>query len=650
MISFRIIIFSVILISSFLLFSKNIRKIINLIKLGKSDNRLNNKNKRLKNVISIAFLQSKILNDKKAGLIHIIIFWGFLTLLFTVIESIIQGFSPTFSFNFLGYFFSVITFLTDLFCISIIIACLIALSRRFIFKIPRLQGDYSEQKDAIIVISLILIIVISLIINISYSEILFPKNYSKHFIDNLIKINNIKNASLIYSVSWWIHIVSILIFLNYLPFSKHLHILFAIPNVFFSNQSHKSLNNIDFDDENITNYGANHITDLSWKNILDAYSCTHCGRCTNECPAFKSGMKLDPRELMVKIRENSNENSKSLTGEDLKQQLPFLETYDNNKLWECTTCGACMEVCPVNIEHIPSIIDFRRNQIMMESDFPAELQSVFENLENNSNPWAFSMDSKLDWAKDIKVNLCKDIENFDVLFWVGCAGAFDEKAKNTSKAMIKILEKANINYAILGTEEKCNGDIARRCGNEYLADSMIKDNIETLNKYQFNSIVTTCPHCYNTFKNEYPNFGYSKNIVHHTEFINDLLITKKLIPTQKINFNITYHDSCYLSRYNDITKPPREILKFINNGDFVETNQYSKNNLCCGAGGGNIFLEHKNHEKINNIRTKELVATNCDTIALNCPFCNIMLNDSIKELNITSINTSDIAELVAKAL
>lgn len=647
----KITIFACITFAAFFLLFKNLRKIIKTVRTGKSDARTTNPSHRIKKVIKIALFQNKILRDTKAGAVHIAIFWGFLVLLFSAGESVIQGFIPHFSLNFLKYFYTGISFLTDIFCILIVLAVIVALFRRFVIKVPRLQGDAGENKDAAIVLCTILIIVLSLMINIAASEVILPKEYSGHFINYLLQRAIESHPQLFASVSWWIHILSIFAFMNYLPFSKHLHVYFSIPNVYFSDDTQKALKQMNFEDETIEKFGAKDIRDLSWKSIFDSYTCTHCGRCTAVCPANQIGMELDPRNFIIQIRKRAEDIGSHLKKKEEPEDKDFANEFINKEtLWECTTCGACMQECPVNIEHIPAIMEFRRGQLLMESDFPAEFQTVYSNLENNASPWAFPQESRLEWAVGLNVKQCRDNPNFEFLYWVGCAGAFDEKAKKTSQAMIKILDEAGINYAVLGNEEKCNGDIARRTGNEYLADMMIKDNIEILKNYNVKKIITTCPHCYNTFKNEYPAFGLKTQVIHHTELINNLLDSNKLNLKSKLSESITYHDSCYLGRYNNIYKAPREILNKINSADVPETQNNSSKSLCCGAGGGGMFKETKPDQKINIKRAEELIKTGCDTIALNCPFCHTMLEDATKAINKDKLKIKDIAELVAERL
>lgn len=621
-------------------------------------------------LLKIAIGQSKIFRDKDSGWIHASIFWGFLIFLFSASESVFQGFYPRFSWDFLGYFYSIISFFTDIIAIAILIAIITAVYRRFILKVKRLQGDKSEKIDAILVLSFIFIITASLIWQnsshiVAHGDEVYAFRPISLFFSNFFKADN---ASINYEWSWWIHIITILIFINYLPFSKHLHVYTSMITVFFGQDTiPNKLGKIDFEDENNEKFGATEVTDLTWRSILDGYSCTHCGRCTSVCPANLTGKILDPRQIIVDIRtridqigpilvrqsgkDPLNDPSQISQNEQIILDKKFIGEVENyDALWQCTTCGACMQECPITIEHVPSIIEMRRGLVMMESEFPALLQNTFSNLENSGNPWGFSPAERADWAKDLNVKVAAENPEFEYLFWVGCAGSFDDKGKKVSVALANILQKANINFAILGTEESCNGDPARRAGNEYLADSMIKTNVEILQKYNVQKIITTCPHCFNTLKNEYPDFGFSAEVFHHSEFINKLISEGTIGMGKSEKSTITYHDSCYLGRYNQIYNEPRKIISSLNSYDLVEANRNKDRGLCCGAGGAQMFMEETEGKRVNLERTEELISTGSKTIGVNCPFCNIMISDGLKSLDNESVQVKDIAELVNENL
>lgn len=673
----RGIIFTIIFLAAIGLLVKNLLRIYSYFKVAQPEDRFSNAADRIKNTFKIAFAQSKIFRDKAAGPLHAGIFWGFLVLLFSASEAVIQGvICPEFSWAFLGPVYTAITFSTDIFCAIIIIAILFSFYRRYIAKVPRLQGDADEMKDAAIVLGSIFTIVTSLLLNnaalnaVPFIHHEWAFQPISKIIGGLLPIDSLTS---IFEITWWIHILAIFGFMNYLPYSKHFHVFSSIPNVYFSNIGPTNkLAKIDFEQEGVEKFGVVDIEDLSWKSLHDSYSCTHCGRCTSVCPANTTGKELSPREVMVQIRHRTHEKAPILVRTKAMQELAarnnaeapeityteaeqeimnkkFVGEYESvEALWQCTTCGACMQECPIAIEHVPAIVGMRRSLVMMDADFPALLQNAFSNLENNFSPWAFSPYERADWAEGTGVQTVEQNPDFDVLFWVGCAGSFDDRAKKISVAFSKLMQKAGINFAILGSEEKCNGDVARRAGNEYLADMLIKMNIETLNQYNVKKIVTTCPHCFNTFKNEYPMFGMNVEVIHHTDFLNQLIKSGKLKLNKKAEkINFTYHDSCYLGRYNEIYESPREILKAVPGAGLTETRRHEDRGFCCGAGGAQMFLEETVGKRVNIERTEELLETGANTIALNCPFCMTMITDGIKaKEKEETINVKDISEIL----
>lgn len=649
----------------------NSERFFKSLKFAKPEKRTDHFWHRLNATIKIAFGQTRILKDKNAGWLHVSIFWGFLVFLFSASEALIQGFFPKFTWNFLGILYSIITFSTDIFALAILAAVIYALWRRFAIKVKRLQGDTSEKIDAILVLGFIFIIVASLLLqNAVHQQFLPPVDYAIHPVSAVISsIITFESPQAFYYTFWFLHIGTILIFANYLFYSKHFHVYTSIFNVFFGSENiPNKLEPINFEDETIEQYGVGEVMDLTWKSLLDGYSCTHCGRCTNVCPANQTGKILDPRRIIVEIRKRTEELTpilikKETLGETYENDLTiaekeilgkkFIGDYESiEALWECTTCGACMEECPITIEHVPAIVQMRRHLVMMESEFPAQLQTTFDNMENSGNPWGFPQADRADWAKDLEIKIAADELNFEYLFWVGCPGSYDDNAKKTTRAFAQILKAANINFAILGNEEKCNGDVARRSGNEYLANSLINENVETLKRYNIKKIITTCPHCFNIFKNEYPEFGVNCEVIHHTQLINQLIKEKKIIlkDNQTSKIKIAYHDSCYLGRYNQIYEEPRDILKSINNVELIEVERSRENGLCCGAGGGQMFMEETSGKRVNIERTEELTQSQPSCIALNCPFCNTMISDGVKSLQKEETQVKDIAQIVYENL
>lgn len=655
------IIFILIFLAAFSLITYNVRRLISYLKLGQKEDRFNDVGKRIKNVLVIAFGQTKLLRDPVAGTIHFLIFWGFVLFLLAVLESLIQGFYSGFTWAFLGPLYSVITIIQDFFGFFVIVAVLTALYRRYVIHVARLEVDAHGKVDAAIILSLILLVVVSM-----YGQNM-ASIASRGFILEPYEIRPIASAlspvfftaysgtaAFLSEFFWWMHILVVLSFLNFLPYSKHLHVLTSIPNVFFSKFRNQKavLKPLNLEDENTEIYGIADIEQLTWKQMLDGYTCTECGRCTASCPANISGKVLSPRKIIEDIRKRTMEKAPLLVnkqeGNGVFEKHLIHDYVTAEELWQCTTCMACVYECPVTIEHLDSIVGMRRNLVLTESEFPAELNPVFKNLETNFTPWAFNAQDRGNWAEGMGIKTMAEDKDCDLLFWVGCAGSFDARYQKVTKAFANLMQKANIEFRILGNEEKCNGDTARRLGNEYLAQMLMQENIETLNGYGVKKIVTACPHCYNFIKNEYPQFGGKFEVIHHSELVKEMIDSGKIqLKDDAEKTKVTFHDSCYLGRYNDIYDAPREPLKKINGIDMVEMKRSRDRGMCCGAGGGRMFLEETQGERINVLRTQEAVGTNANVIASACPFCMTMLTDGIKTLDKSEeVEVKDIAEIV----
>ncbi len=653
-------------------FGESIKRLISYLKIAKPENRWDNIPQRIIQTIKIAFFQTKILRDKEAGFIHAGIFWGFLTLIISAVNAVLSGLGIKNAFSFLGPLYAVISLAADFFCIAIIVAVVWAFYRRFVQKVKRLQLD-DDHIEAAFILFMIFTIVISLLVeNSSAISMGIDSEYAIRPVSYVLSFLYVPIfAEVMHELAFWMHIIFILLFLNFLPYSKHLHVLTSIPNVFLSNIGPvNSLNPINFEDETIEQYGAADVEDFSWKVLFDGYTCTHCGRCTSVCPANITGKVLDPREIIIQTRQRTvdkvpillkmqeaerNHTTCNLTEkEQAIMAQSFVGDYQNiDALWQCTTCGACMQECPVNIEHVPAIVEMRRSLVLMSAEFPSLLASTFDNMETNSNPWAFSSSERADWTEGENIKIAEKYPKFDVLFWVGCAGSFDDRAKKVSVAFSKLMKEAGVDFAILGNEEQCTGDTARRAGNEYLADSMVKANIETLSKYRFSRIVATCPHCFNTLKNDFPLFGGNYEVIHHTQFLMELIKSGKLKlskHSEDIELVTAYHDSCYIGRYNNIYKEPRNILNNISNITIAEPERNKDKGLCCGAGGGQMFMEETVGKRVNIERTEELVSSNPTQIAVNCPFCMTMISDGVKALDKDNIKVKDVSEILLESI
>lgn len=666
------IIFWICFITAVVAMLQNVKRLISYLQLGQNENRFNNILTRVKNVLIIAIGQTKLLRDKVAGAVHAMIFWGFLVLLIAVIESIVEGLIPHGNLNWLGPIYSMITVSQDVFCIAIIVGVIWAAIRRLSGNIKRLVVSPSEQRDAMIILTLIFVIVTSLFLtnasrlgaNEEYSWAIRPISGLLHPL-----FTNGNFSKIVFETSWWLHILVIFGFMNYLPHSKHLHVITSIPNVYFSNLGTvNKLEKIDFEQVGLEKFGKGDIEDFTWKQLLDGMTCTHCGRCSTVCPANSTGKILDPKEIIIGLNNRTMDKAPQVLRSKGVQDIPGVDDpsifekvligdyISNEALWQCTTCMACVQECPVMIEHVPAIIDMRRWQVMMQSDFPVQLQPAFQNIENNFTPWAFSNSERSDWTQGTKVKSMEsatknEIENLDVLFWVGCAGSYDDRYKKVTKAFAEIMDIAEVNYRILGTEEKCTGDPARRAGNEYLASSMIQMNVETLNNYNVKKIVTSCPHCFNTLLNEYPDFGGKYEVIHHTAFIEDLIKEGRIKGLNEMQAKVTFHDSCYLGRYNNTYEPPRALINNIPGLEIIEMPRNKDKGFCCGAGGAQMFMEETEGKRINIERTEEALSTGAQVIASACPFCMTMMSDGVKTLaNDSGIVVKDVAELVLEAI
>jgi Fe-S oxidoreductase/nitrate reductase gamma subunit len=665
------VIFLLVLIAAFVGITYNVRRLISYLKLGKPEHRLDNLPARLKLLLTVGFGQTKILRDKIAGPIHAGIFWGFLVLLSSASEGILEGLHDGWSLNFLGPLYSVFTVLIDIFCVLIIVLSLAAIWRRYITKLPRLQVE-GEKVEAGVILLTIFFIVTSILLQNSArvsmgADFSWAVRPASAVVAGFIAPDS---AHTVFEVFFWSHMVLVFGFMNYLPYSKHLHVLTSLPNTFLGNLSYpNSLKPINFEEEGVEKFGATDIEDFTWKTLLDGYTCTHCGRCTSVCPANQTGKVLDPRAIIVAIHDRTMDKAPLLLKQQRGEQLTETEQVVMDKkligdyipveaLWQCTTCGACQQECPVMIEHVPAIVEMRRSLVLMEANFPPEVQPAFGNMENSFTPWAFSPAERADWAEGMGIQTLAENSEMDVLFWVGCAGSYDDRAKRVTRAFAELMQIAGVKFRILGTEERCSGDPARRAGNEYLADMLVKMNVETMNSYNVKKIVTTCPHCLNTLKNDYPQFGGQYEVVHHTQFIRELTERGALrVNGSTVNGKaasqaaVAYHDSCYLGRYNDEYEAPRAVLQHVPGLNVINPSRSKDRGFCCGAGGGRMFMEEHDGKRVNIERTEELLATGAQTIAVNCPFCMTMMNDGVKDKGrVEDVRVRDVSEILLDAV
>ena len=652
--------FAVVLVAALAFFARSAVRLIGYLRLGKKENRFAEPGRRLGRVITVAFGQSKLLREPFAGVLHFLIFWGFVVLLSSVLESIGEGLIPGFSFAFLGPLYGPLQSLIDVFGALVVASVVVSIVRRLAAPPARLRVTGHAKWDAILILSLILLVMATMF-GQNAARIASGVPGDAHFVAAAVAGAFAPDTAHAWFLAFfWGHMLAVLAFLNYLPYSKHLHVLTSIPNVYLSSLGPRgALAPINLADETLTKYGATDIEDFTWKQLLNGYTCTECGRCTSVCPANTTGKLLNPKKVMVDLRARTMEKAPLLEAQRnhaaatrASTELLGHQLLDNflteQELWACTTCMACVQECPVMIEHVDTIVDLRRGLVLNESRFPDELKTTFDNLERNFTPWAFSHSTRADWADGMDIPRMADTGKADVLFWVGCAGAYDARYRKVTQAFAQLMKKAGVDFAILGTEEKCNGDAARRMGNEYLAQTLMTENIATLNRYGVTKIVTTCPHCLQSLGKEYRQFGGTYDVVHHTTFIQQLIAAGRLSVHGDAARRVAFHDPCYLGRYNGVYDAPREILDGI--GTRAEFPRNRDRSFCCGAGGGRMWMEEREGRRVNLDRTDEALATGAGVIGTGCPFCMTMLTDGVKERDASGrAAVKDIAELVLEA-
>jgi Fe-S oxidoreductase len=552
----------------------------------------------------------------------------------------------------------------------------------------RLEGDNLEHGDALFILSMIAGLMVTLLLANAFQfaarpeEVERAKFISWGIAQPLMGMSP-EAAWGAHRVFWWAHALLVLVFLNFLPYSKHLHVVSSLINVFFSNTSWKgekaAMRPMDLEDPDAEQFGASDVEHLSWKNLLDGYSCTECGRCTAACPANLTGKLLSPRKIVVNTRQRLMEKGPVLTGDWMDFKHPrlvhgeggdagtqtvtgvlenrLLDNYiTEEELWACTSCRACVQECPVSIDQLDIINQLRRELVLTESRFPEEIQPAFESMERNGSPWAFNPADRAQWAEGLDIPTMAELfarqQRPEILFWVGCMGSFDDRAKKIAVAFARVLKAAGVNFAILGQEESCHGDPARRMGNEYLYQMLAKNTIETLDRYSVKTVVTFCPHCFHQIGNEFPQLGGNYEVIHHSTYIERLLQEHRLPldTAEGQHLKMVYHDSCYLGRYNDVYDAPRETLRrALPVMTLVEAPRSKDRGLCCGAGGGRMFMEEKAGKRINVERTEELLGTGADVIGVACPFCMTMMEDGVKAKG-SEVPVLDIAEVVARQL
>lgn len=625
-------------------------------------NRLDRIPERIATFFANVIGQKAVLKKKGAGLMHAAIFWGFIIITLETLENFIFELHNGFTWEVVvgSTIYGFMVGVQDTFTLIVLLGVSYAFYRRLIVR-PEGLG---KSNDAIIILSITGTLMISLFSMRAFRMIAHPEWFDSYmWLSSVISRSLIEplaiapqTAETISTVFRWVHHILVLGFLCYIPASKHLHVLTAGPNTFLRRlDGPKGMRKVNLEDETATSFGIGKVSDMSWKDTLDLYACTECGRCQDVCPAHNTQKPLSPKAIIHDLKELVYQNKEALLAGKKDEVGPVLGTkITDDVIWACTSCRACEVACPVFIEQTDKIYEIRRNMVLMESRFPAELQTVFKNVENNFSPWAMSPDDRDKWAEDLSVKTMADIvasgEEIEYLFWVGCAGSFDDRNKKVSRALVSVMRKAGVKFAILGKEEKCTGDPARRMGNEYLAQTLIQENVQTLNNYNVKKVVTACPHCFNAIKNEWKDFGGTYEVIHHTQLIGRLIQEGKIKPTKGVEEKVTYHDSCYIGRWNNEYEAPRAILNAIPMTKVQEMDKNREQGMCCGAGGGRMWMEETIGSRINVKRTEQALATNATVIAANCPFCMTMLSDGVKSKDMgDKVKVMDMAELIDQA-
>jgi Fe-S oxidoreductase len=637
------------------LFARRALFLTRLVRVGKPVGRASDLPARVRNEATIVLGQRKLLQRLVPGLMHAVIFWGFLVLFPTIFMAIVgivdrepslPSGSPLGWLESQGWY----ALMVDVFVVLVLAGVATALWIRKVQRPRRFDGSHLGEAD--LILALIAGIVTSLLLwhasLIALDLNPWPAEWSpvSDAVSNVFGTGTTTEVFERFFV--WAHVLLVLGFLAYLPHSKHLHIATAAINVFFgSTRARGRLEPLDFEaeDEAALRFGAGTVADLTWKQMLDAMSCTECGRCQDVCPAYATGKALSPKLLIMGIRDQLfADGPAALAGGELAALVPNAVTDD--VVWDCVTCGACVQECPVSIEHVDHIVDLRRHLVMVESRLPAETETMLRDVERGSNPWGKPQTERASWAEGLGVRVLEPGDPApEVLYWVGCAAAFDERARTAAISTTKLLLAAGLDVAILGPRESCTGDPARRAGNEYVFQAFAQANVSTLDEAGVTKIVASCPHCFNTLANEYPDFGGRYEVMHHSELLAELVRDGRLSPVAG-DATITYHDSCYLARHNDVLEAPRELVARI--GKPLEMARSGKRTFCCGAGGAHMWMEERGSQ-INEERVREAAATGADTLAVACPFCTVMLDDGVRQTG-GEMRVADVSTLLVEAL
>jgi len=641
-------------------------RVVKLVLQGKDVARFDQPLVRLKGALLISLGQQKVLQRVKygdyAGIGHAIIFWGFLTFMLSygifIFAASVKGGFPEWLLTETGV--RVYSSYLDILSAILLVVLAWAFVRRWVIKPSRLRFDLTRHSDALIIVLLIGGLMASTLLTHAFfvteghtgpeADVFIGKALGQMFADWGVGESA---ANTLHGLFWWIHLGIILVFTVYIPFTKHMHMFAAPVNAFFRSLEPKGALDL-MDLENTEKFGAGRVQDFTWKQLLDGYACAVCGRCSDACPANLTGKQLSPMHIvegikdhMVAIGHQGERNA------DHVEPSPLLEgVISESSIWDCLNCGACIEECPVTVEHIPTIMDMRRYLVLEESKAPESAMNALLSLEQRGHPWRGTQYSRTDWADGLEVPTLAEKPDAEVLFWVGCTPALEQRSQAIARSMAKVLKAAKVDFAILGDEETCTGDPARRMGNEYLFQILAQQNIDTMNGYNVSKVVTTCPHCFNTMKNEYPQLGGNFEVLHYSQFVDQLIKDGSIKPLKMMDVTMAYHDSCFLGRHNGVYDEPREVAKAIPGLKLIEIgSRCRERGFCCGAGGGHMWIEESQGERVNHARTDQFLDTEANTVGVSCPFCVQMMTEGIQSKGLDSEKEAkDVLEILADSL
>jgi Fe-S oxidoreductase len=647
--------FFVVVVIALAVFAYEISFYIRLLLAFKPERHWDRIGLRIKNLFRFVFGQRRLLDQIAMGTAHFLIFWGFIIISFGTLNFIGKGISADFSLPLLGSTLrGPFLFLLDLFSILVLIGIAIAVIRRFLPGSARMPRGWEASVILILIGGLMIFDLLTDAFNVAATNQFDSTGFIGSALGWAIAIMHLPgmNFGTMYflaHVFWWCHLLFFLAILNYVPVSKHMHVFTSAPNVFFAHLTpNGKLSTPKLEDAE--EFGVTRVEQYPWKTLLDSYSCTECGRCSDQCPATNTDKMLSPRKVVMQVRAHAEKKAPYLfkkNSEGFAERL-IEDVMTEEVIWDCTTCYACMRACPLLIEHIPILIDLRRALVLNEGRISTEGALALKNIEKAGDPWGLGARARSEWYQGMDfvkhVSEKPDAEN---LFWVGCAGALDARNVKVTQATARLMHKAGVSFAVLGQDEVCNGDPARRLGEEYLYQTQAQAVTELLNEAGVKKIFTNCPHCFNTLKNEYPDFGGNFEVYHSHQLLAKFIADGRLKVSGNPLGEITFHDSCYMGRHNHVYEPARQIIDALPGARRVEMKRSREWSFCCGAGGGRMFLEEKRGGRINENRTKEAVATGAKTIGLACPFCMTMLSDGVKALDkVEEVRVKEVTELL----